>query len=125
VTSRLTPGDTDGILAPHITQTLDGMRAVPVVLAAQDTTEFNLSPLPAKEGRGYVSANKSSLRGFIMHSLLAVTPEGLPLGVVGMKTWVRPEQEFGKKHQRRSRSIHEKESKRALSKNEWVTRHAG
>ena len=37
----MTPGDTDGILAPHITQTLDRMTAVPVVLAVQDTTEFN------------------------------------------------------------------------------------
>uniref|UniRef100_UPI003F490CAA IS4 family transposase n=1 Tax=Cupriavidus yeoncheonensis TaxID=1462994 RepID=UPI003F490CAA len=42
--------------------------------------------------------------------MLAVTPEGLPLGVLGMKTWVRPEEEFGKKHQRKIRSIHEKES---------------
>ena len=33
----------------------------------------------------------------MMHSLLAVTPEGLPLGVLGMKTWVRPEEEFGKR----------------------------
>jgi hypothetical protein len=35
--------DIDGILAPHIAQTLDRMRQVPVVLAIQDTTEFNLS----------------------------------------------------------------------------------
>uniref|UniRef100_UPI003F492DFB IS4/Tn5 family transposase DNA-binding protein n=1 Tax=Cupriavidus yeoncheonensis TaxID=1462994 RepID=UPI003F492DFB len=48
--------DTDGILAPHITQTLDRMRPVPVVLAVQDTTQFNLSHLPATEGLGYVSA---------------------------------------------------------------------
>ena len=29
------------------------MRQVPVVLAVQDTTEFNLSHLPATEGLGY------------------------------------------------------------------------
>jgi len=34
-----TPVDTDGVLAPHIAQTLDRMRQVPVVLAVQDTTE--------------------------------------------------------------------------------------
>jgi hypothetical protein len=71
--------DTDGILAPHIAQTLDRMRQIPVVLAVQDTTEFNLSHLPATEGLGYGSGRHE--RGFIMHSLLAVTPEGLPLGV--------------------------------------------
>jgi hypothetical protein len=100
--------DTDGILAPHIAQTLDRMRQVPVVLAVQDTTEFNLSHLPATEGLGYGSGGV--VRGFMMHSLLAVTPEGLPLGVLGMKTWVRPEEELGKKHQRKARPIDEKES---------------
>ncbi|MDW3689251.1 IS4 family transposase, partial [Cupriavidus sp. CV2] len=100
--------DTDGVLAPHIAQTLDRMRQVPVVLAVQDTTEFNLSHLPATAGLGYGSGRTE--RGFLMHSLLAVTPEGLPLGVLGMKTWVRPDEAFGKKHQRKARSITEKES---------------
>ena len=100
--------NTDGILAPHVTQTLGRLSQVPVVLAVQDTTEFNLSHLPATEGLGYGTGNNP--RGFMMHSLLAVTPEGLPLGVLGMKTWVRPEAEFGKKHQRKSRSVQDKES---------------
>ncbi|MFP4894002.1 IS4 family transposase [Paraburkholderia sp. EG304] len=100
--------DTDGVLAPHIAQTLGRMRQVPVVLAVQDTTEFNLSHLPATVGLGYGSGRHE--HGFMMHSLLAVTPEGLPLGVLGMKTWVRPEEELGKKHQRKARPIAEKES---------------
>ncbi|HUL87942.1 MAG TPA: IS4 family transposase [Pseudolabrys sp.] len=100
--------DTDGVLAPHIAQTLDRMRQVPVVLAVHDTTEFNLTHLRGTEGLGYVSG--TFLRGFMMHSMLAVTPEGLPLGVLGMKTWVRPDEEFGKKHRRKTRSIDEKES---------------
>jgi len=45
-----------------------------------------------------------------MHSLLAVAPEGLPLGVLGMKTWVRPDEAFSKKQLRKARSINEKES---------------
>ncbi|SEF12485.1 Transposase DDE domain-containing protein [Burkholderia sp. WP9] len=104
--------DANGILAPHIAQTLDRMSVVPVVLAVQDTTEFNLSHLHATEGLGYGSGRHE--RGFIMHSLLAVTPEGLPLGVLGMKTWVRPEEEFGKKPHPNTRRIEEKESIRWL-----------
>lgn len=100
--------DTNGVLAPHIAQTLGRMRQVPVVLAVQDTTEFNLSHLPATAGLGYGSGRYE--RGFLMHSLLAVTPDGLPLGVLGMKTWVRPDEEFGKKHQRKVRPITGKES---------------
>ncbi len=45
-----------------------------------------------------------------MHSLLAVSPEGLPLGVLGMKTWARHEGTQGSAAQRKSRPIHEKES---------------
>ncbi|MEX3937385.1 IS4 family transposase [Paraburkholderia phymatum] len=100
--------DTNSVLAPHITQTLGRMNQVPVVLAIQDTTEFNLSHLRATEGLGYVTGDNG--RGFLMHSLLAVTPEGLPLGVLGMKTWARPNEKLGSKYQRKSRAIHDKES---------------
>ena len=100
--------DTDGILTNHIGQTLGRMRAVPVILAIQDTTEYNLSHLPATEGLGYCSDIR--IRGFMMHSMLALTPEGLPLGVLGMKTWVRPHSEIGKKAIRKSLPIKEKES---------------
>jgi hypothetical protein len=46
---------------------------VPVVLTVQDTTEFNLTHLKATEGLGYGTGNSS--RGFMLHSLLAVTPD--------------------------------------------------
>jgi hypothetical protein len=42
--------DTDAVLGAHIAQTLGRMQQVPVVPAAQDTTEFNLTHLPATEG---------------------------------------------------------------------------
>jgi hypothetical protein len=66
--------DTNGVLAPHVEQTLQRMTHLPVVLAVQDTTEFNLTHLEATQGLGYGSGNAS--RGFMLHSLLAVTPEG-------------------------------------------------
>ncbi|MFL9910746.1 IS4 family transposase [Paraburkholderia sp. RL17-337-BIB-A] len=100
--------DTDGVLAPHIAQTLDRMEQIPVVLAIQDTTEFNLTHLPATDGLGRCTGGNE--RGFLMHSLLAVSPEGLPLGVLGMKTWARREGTQGSAAQRKSRPIHEKES---------------
>jgi Transposase DNA-binding len=100
--------DPDGVLAAHIGQTLGRMQQMPVVLAVQDTTEFNLSHLCATEGMGRGTGN--NLRGFMMHSLLAVAPEGLPLGVLGMKTWVRPPDDYGKGRQRRHKPIREKES---------------
>ena len=100
--------DTDGILTAHIGQTLGRMSQVPVVLAIQDTTEYNLNHLPATTGLGYCS--NGHVRGFLMHSMLAVTPDGLPLGVLGMKTWIRPDDQFGKKARRKQLPIEEKES---------------
>jgi len=100
--------DTDGILTAHIGQTLARMSTIPVVLAIQDTTEFNLSHLPATTGLGYGSGGV--VRGYMMHSMLAVSPEGIPLGVLGMKTWVRNDDELGKKATRKARPIHQKES---------------
>jgi hypothetical protein len=84
------------------------MIQVPVVLAVQDTTEFNLTHLEATEGLGYGTGNMS--RGFMLHSLLAVTPEGLPLGVLGMKTWVRADAQLGKKDRCRKQAYEDKES---------------
>lgn len=100
--------DTDGILTAHIGQTLARASAVPIVLAIQDTTEFNLSHLPATTGLGYTS--NIHVRGYMMHSMLAVTPEGLPLGVLGMKTWIRPNEQVGKKALRTKLPVEEKES---------------
>lgn len=100
--------DTDGILTTHIGQTLSRASGLPVVLAIQDTTEFNLNNLPATTGLGYGSTK--NVRGFLMHSMLAVTPEGLPLGVLGMKTWIRPDEQFGKKIKRKQLPTEEKES---------------
>jgi hypothetical protein len=100
--------DTDGMLAGHISQTVRRMETLPVVLAVQDTTEFNLNHLPATEGLGYCG-NKFT-RGFMLHSTLAVSPEGLPLGVLSLRTWTRPIEELGKKHKRRKLAIEDKES---------------
>ncbi|MGF6547076.1 hypothetical protein QFZ96_002147 [Paraburkholderia youngii] len=104
--------DVDGVLGAHIGQTLCRMQQVPIVLAVQDTTEFNLSHLRATESLGYGS--DPHVRGFPIHSLLALTPEGLPLSVIGLKTWIRRLEELGKKHLRGQRSVQEKESAKWL-----------
>ncbi|WP_175166522.1 IS4/Tn5 family transposase DNA-binding protein, partial [Paraburkholderia fynbosensis] len=54
------------------------------------------------------------VRGFLIHSLLALTPEGLPLGLIGMKIWIRRHEELGKKHLRAQRTVQQKESAKWL-----------
>lgn len=75
------------ILAPHRARTLERMRAEPVVLCIQDGTDLNFASRPGCEGLGVIGSNQTGAiaRGLQLHSTLAVTPSGLPLGVVGAR----------------------------------------
>ncbi|WP_234487191.1 IS4/Tn5 family transposase DNA-binding protein [Paraburkholderia aspalathi] len=48
--------DTDGVLVNHIGQTLKRMQQVPVVLAPQDTTEFNSTLCICRRRRDWATA---------------------------------------------------------------------
>ena len=72
------------ILHPHRERTLRRMQAQPVVLCVQDGTDLNFTTHPQISGLGVIGTNQTGAqsRGLHVHSTLAVTPEGLPLGVV-------------------------------------------
>jgi hypothetical protein len=80
-----------------------------VVLIPQDTTSLNYSGLKCAEGLGYINDNKCN-QGIMLHSAIAVSEEGQPFGLLAQKAWVRPDDEFGKKHKRTQLPIEEKES---------------
>jgi hypothetical protein len=73
------------------------------VLAIQDTTHLDFSASPANGDDG-----------FWAHSLLAATPEGVPLGVLQQRFWQRDPATRGQRHQRRQRPLAAKESQRWL-----------
>jgi hypothetical protein len=100
------------VLAPHAKQTVDRSMRYPIVLVAQDTSEVNLTGHPATQGMGYLGSPRS--RGLLLHSLLAISPTGVPLGVTRQFTWVRPPAQLGKRHRRRKTALKEKESQRWL-----------
>ena len=95
------------ILAGHIDATWSRIRAVPIVLAVQDTTYLNWAHHPATQGLGGLS---DAGRGVICHSTLAVTPERLPLGLLAQRNWVRDDATFGALPSHRKRAIGDKES---------------
>lgn len=84
----------------------------PVVLVPQDTTEINLTTHSGTTGLGYLGSTEC--RGLMMHNVLAVSPHGTPLGLIGSKLWTRAPEEQGKRTTRNQRSIAEKESQRWL-----------
>lgn len=101
------------VLAPHTARTAQRASEHPVVLALQDTTEVNLSHHPATENTGYLAC--PNCRGLLLHTVLAVTTEGVPLGLLHQQTWVRPIEQLRKSKSRSQKSVQDKESQRWLT----------
>ena len=80
----------DQILAPHYQRTVKRMKAHSLVLAIQDTSFLNYTHHPQTEGLGEIGTKAQNQRGFGMHSTLAVTPQGLPLGLLTQQFFERP-----------------------------------
>ncbi len=72
------------ILLPHREQTIRRMKAENIVLCIQDGSDLNYNKLDQREGLGVIGSNQTGAisRGLHMHSTIAVTTEGLPLGIL-------------------------------------------
>jgi hypothetical protein len=83
------------IMAPHREKTARRAEEHETVLALQDTSYFIYTNHPKTKGLGEISLKKGRnvkeiySRGLIMHSCLAVTTEGLPLGLLSQKIFAR------------------------------------
>ena len=105
------------ILQPHRQQTLRRMAGQKVVLCVHDTTDLNYAHRPACRGLGIIGKNQTRTEsaGLALHSTLALTDEGLPLGLLRAHCYapqLRPEHR-GK--DRRYLPIEEKETYRWLA----------
>jgi hypothetical protein len=103
------------ILAPHLRRSAERVEALepPIgatlrcVLVAQDTTSL----LYGKQGvrdLGYLET--AGRRGIFLHTALAISTEGDVLGHLAQRQWVRDDQSYGKKADRKSTPSHQKES---------------
>jgi hypothetical protein len=105
----------DNVLEPHSQRTVERMKDHPVVLAVQDTTFLNYTHHPETQGLGEIGRKSQHQRGFGLHSILAVTPDGQPLGILGQSYLERPIGEAPHTpNELRKMPIEEKESYRWL-----------
>jgi len=107
---RVTP---EAIRTAHQQRTLARVGEQTTVLVIQDTTELDFTTHPATTGLGYLDHPKH--QGLKVHSALAATTDGIPLGLVDQVVWIRDLATLGKKHQRAKRDTAEKESQRWLT----------
>lgn len=85
------------------------------LLVAQDTTDLDYSSHPRTQGLGYLQGEH--LFGIKVHSALAISEKGVPLGLLAQTRWIRDIGSFGKRRMkgREKRPLEEKES------NRWLT----
>lgn len=100
------------VLDPHGAATLQRIREQKVVVIPQDTTEVDLTRQQEKVGGPLSDEHRW---GLFAHPLLALTPERVPLGVVGAEMWSRDEEELKRSQKEKARErkqlpIEEKES---------------
>lgn len=100
------------ILGAHGNATVERIRQLPLVLVPNDTTNLALSSHEGVEDLGYLDRKGV---GLLAHSAIAVSPEGVMLGVLHQELWSRDPAERGKKPDRALRGIADKESQKWLT----------
>jgi len=103
----------EDLLLGHIRATATRCKQEDLVLIASDTTTMDFTTHFALEGVGPIS-DKKYQRGFLVHSALAMTRSGLPLGLLYQHSWARDPQTAGHAQKRKERPAEQKESHKWL-----------
>ena len=100
------------IIEAHTVATIERIQKYERILVIQDKTELDLGQRKRTRGIGAIS-NKGA-KGIHVHNVLAISSDGVPLGLLEQKDWVREKARKGKGYQEKKREIAEKESQRWL-----------
>ncbi len=109
----------EDIIDAHQKQTAARASQEKIILAIQDTSDFNFTHHQAKTwDKGFgMTCSQQYVRGLKVHSIMASTTQGIPLGILEQQIWTRKPKTKKKKqkNQKTSSSILNKESKRWLT----------
>jgi len=97
------------MLSSHVGETINRCFPLQTILVVQDTTTMNLTN---KEVSGLGRIGEGTLQGFFAHSALAMNTEGIPLGLLYQKIYVRKAITQDKEYKKRWKQlpIEEKET---------------
>lgn len=85
------------------------VRQEPAVLVVHDTTSLDFTGHDAMDDLGPLGGGAAGL-GLFVHSAIAVSREGIPLGLLHQKDWARDPEKTGSRHVRKQLPLEEKES---------------
>lgn len=94
------------IIDAHTRKTAQRAQSENIILAIQDTTDFNFTHHRGKtwdKGFGQTCSQKY-VRGLKVHSVMASTVTGVPLGILDLQIWTRKPQRKSKKKKKKSNS---------------------
>ena len=97
----------------HIESTVERIKDEDIILVVQDTTNLDFTNHPNTKGMGYLDSKFAS--GLKVHSSIAISPKGVPKGLLHQEVWARDPDSIGKSQKRSKKPIKEKESQR------WIT----
>ncbi len=102
----------EAILSAHRERTIGRMMSQSYVLVAQDTTDLNYASRPQTEDLGPIGTNQTGAKslGLKLHTSLALTDEGLPLGVLRSVAYAPEMKEKEEEAAPSNRPIEEKKS---------------
>lgn len=100
------------IVAAHVAASAERLRGEATILALQDTTTLDFTAHAALAGVGPLA--HPARTGLLVHSVLAATAEGVPLGLLHHHPWARDPEAVGQRQTRRARPTAAKESQRWL-----------
>jgi len=106
--------DAEAIRDAHHQMTLERVQGAPIVLALQDTSFLNYTSHPQTEGLGPIGTRRQKIIGLLLHSTLAVTPSGQPLGMLHTAVRARNPKAVGSAQKRHAKSTAQKESQKWL-----------
>ncbi|MFP3904674.1 MAG: IS4 family transposase [Armatimonadota bacterium] len=102
--------DPDDLRAPLRDAALRRLGGEKIVIVPQDTTALNFTTHQATEGLGPLGGGDGTKGyGLFVHSAIAVSESGVPLGLMHQQSWARSH-EVGRKHSRKKRPLEDKES---------------
>ena len=100
----------EALRAPLRDAALERLGDEKTVLVPQDTTCLNYTTHRATTGMGPIGAGDGSKGyGMFVHSAIAISESGVPLGLLHQQSWSRSKQ-IGRKHDRKRRPLETKES---------------
>lgn len=90
-------------------------RGEPFVFAPVDGTSLNMPDLDGRRRLGRVGTRKTKAHGLQVMTGIGISPDGMPLGILGQVYWTRERTGPRKKDSRNKRRVEDKETKHWLA----------